>query len=104
MGGSGFAIDMIRKAKANRALRKERINRYREKSSRLGKGQGFERKSSEKREFKSYSAEERQLMKNEIRRARRKKSWQSWGWTLVLSSILTGLLYWLFKTIATAVG
>jgi hypothetical protein len=104
MGGSGFAIDMIRKAKANRALRKERINRYREKSSRLRKGKGKVKTRTEKRQFKSYSTKERQLMKSEIRRVRQKKSLKSWGWSLVLSFILTGLVYWLFKTIATAVG
>ena len=104
MGGSGFAIDMIRKAKANRALRKERINKYKERTaSRTGRLKGKRVKTS-KRIFKSYTKAEREALVEEIRKARKEENMKTWIFTLITFVSVSILIYWLVKTILGIVG
>lgn len=104
MGGSGFAIDMIRKVKANRALRKERINKYKERTARrTGRLKGKRVKTSE-RIFKSYTKDERIALVEEIRITRKKENIKSWILTLLTLVFLGGFIYWMIKTIFGIVG
>ena len=105
MGGSGFAIDMIRKVKANRALRKERINRYKRSSASIRQKKSIRKqKLLNKRDFRVYTNEERRRLREAIKRTRKRESFRSWILTLIISFILVGLGYWLVKTIGVIFG
>lgn len=104
MGGSGFAIDMIRKVRANRELRKATLGKYRNRLRDLKSRKVKGNKVSSSVSFKEYTDDERSRMRAEIRLEKSSQNRVSWFWSILISLAVVAIGYWVFETIRHAMG
>lgn len=87
MAGEGFVMDMIRRSRQNRALRKQKINRYKEMARSLRYNTKVELR--ETRKFKEYTDAEMAAMKEEVKREVNMRYYGPW----IISTVITILIF-----------